>query len=124
MTGQEINVVIDNLCNKFGTTIERLIPELAKAGIASSIFHIIIFGFFSLCSVYVVYRLVKFFLANVDEYIDDFRSICGMFTLIFSSIAGVVLTTFVFGNIYSLIMWNNYPYVMTIKYIAGLCRGI
>lgn len=120
MTGQEINIVIDNLCSKLGTTIEYLIPELAKAEITSSIFQIIIFGIFSVCFIYVVYKLVKFFLTNSENYIDDFRAVGGTVALIFSSIAVVVFMISIFGNIYSLIMWNNYPYVMSLKYITEM----
>ena len=39
---EEVNVIINNLCTKFGTTIQNLVPEMARLNIAEGITTIII----------------------------------------------------------------------------------
>ena len=43
-TIDKIAEVIDGLCEKLGTTAQYLIPELAKAYIASGIYNVIMWG--------------------------------------------------------------------------------
>ena len=49
-TIDKIAEVIDGLCEKLGTTAQYLIPELAKAYIASGIYNVIAWGLTTLVS--------------------------------------------------------------------------
>lgn len=53
----EINMIIDNLCQRLGTSATFLIPELAKKEIAENIIAIIITVLFG-CGVLVAMRMI------------------------------------------------------------------
>ena len=57
--GNEINMIIDNLCQKLGTSATFLIPELAKKEIAENIIIIIITALFSKCMIEIIARITK-----------------------------------------------------------------
>ena len=66
----EINMIIDNLCQKFGTSAAFLIPELAKKEIAENIITIIITALFGKCMIEIIARIVKY--AKEEEDSDFF----------------------------------------------------
>ena len=52
--GAEINSIIDNLCEKFGTTTAYLIPEMAKYNIARDI-EMVVFSIIFMIIAYVIW---------------------------------------------------------------------
>jgi H+/Cl- antiporter ClcA len=42
MNANDVNAIIDNICNKLGTTVEMVVPEYAKYMIASKLVTLII----------------------------------------------------------------------------------
>lgn len=77
----DINEIIDNLCNKLGTTAELLIPEYAKMKIASSVVEIIISAVIIAALVFIAKKVYKWMRDNeIDKYDDAFFWIvlCGV----------------------------------------------
>ena len=65
-TIDKVAELIEGLCEKLGTTAQYLIPELAKAYIASGIFNVIMWGIVTLVSGFLAF--VFFMKSSDDEY--------------------------------------------------------
>jgi len=115
ITGEDVNLIIDNLCMKFNTTVDNLIPELIKLKTVSAVASICV------CIIFMTTGLIMFRKAiNIAEDELSFGwamlSIC-MFVFL-------VITFICFGmNMYKLIVWSNAPYGAAIEYILQLLRN-
>lgn len=68
MTSEEINAVIDNLCEKLGTTASKLLPEIAKMKTAECIVTTVIMACITmLATIFMAYSFKK----NVAEQWDS-----------------------------------------------------
>lgn len=68
MTSEEINAVIDNLCEKLGTTASKLLPEIAKVKTAECIVTTAIMACITvLVTIFMAYSFKK----NVAEQWDS-----------------------------------------------------
>lgn len=69
----DINEIINNLCDKLGTTAELLIPEYAKMKIASSIAELIISSVIIAVYAFLAKKVYKWMCDNeIDQYDDVF----------------------------------------------------
>ena len=107
---EEINIIINNLCTKFGTTIQNLVPEMARMNIAEGITTIIICAIIFIC----LYKIsVKIW--NYCKENDDF-----VFLFIPIFITGVVSFVFFISSIISSVGWIASPMAKTIKEILSM----
>ena len=110
----EINMIIDNLCQKLGTSATFLIPELAKKEIAENIITIIITVLFGKCMIEVIARITKW--AKEEDDCD----LC-----IFNIFPGIALAIdfFVFGfSAIDLAGWIASPTAKAIEQIASMIK--
>ena len=95
--GNEINVVIDNLCNKLGTTVENLIPELARYHIAMQIVGIVI----CVVAIFVGVGLYHKGMKADDFYADDWLVAGGIFLGAVAAFTAIILVVLLTGWIAS-----------------------
>lgn len=89
MNASEINSVIDNLCNKLGTTVDYLLPEIARYHQGKAI-ALLVIGILTFLMGFIIVLISKKQLAKEDN--DD----------IIDEIMGVVITVgsfMTFGSI-------------------------
>ena len=111
----EINIVIDNLCEKLGTTVEYLIPEITKVNTVSAIYGIVIFGIFTVISVLIFrYSWKKY---HAEDCYDDLGPILGMATAVMT---GVITISLMLSNVGELIKWISSPTAMAISKLMGM----
>ncbi len=111
MAEETVNSIIDNLCTKFGTTLQNLIPEMAKMYIARNIVIIIIFGIMSI----VTYKLYKKY-SKINEFSDYERQM--ILTISFGIMSTVVLIL----SIVDLTGWIASPTAEVVEMIMGMVK--
>lgn len=68
MMGEQVNVVVDHLCEKFGTQTEQLLSEIARLNIAELGFGVIVSVLIAVvCIAVIIYVFRK---SKADEYYD------------------------------------------------------
>ena len=113
--GEEINIIIDNLCTKFGTTLQNLIPEMAKVNIAEDIVTIIICAIVSI----VMYKIFKKgWKCCQEEDVYDKGEYIFMVTcaIVIGAIFGIILSC----SIVDLTGWIASPTAKTIREIVSM----
>ena len=109
--GTELNSVIDNLCSKFGVTVEALLPELCKFKVFECIGYLAAFGiitfFILICLGIINYMGNK---KNIDDN-DIFIMNCGFSVILFGFIVAIAY------QVYNLIIWINSPTGAAVNYI-------
>lgn len=124
MTANEMNAVIDNLCNRFGTTVEHLIPEIINyLRVSDAMILIILTVCLIICLValLLVYKDVKRRITeenkkSYDHYdLFDFDGHFGACVLLLCGIVGLLISGLIF--VHSLILDYSVPYVRAIRYL-------
>lgn len=100
----EVNEVINNICEKLGTTIEKIVPEFSKYMFVSSLKDFII-GIVLLTFTAIIFRsLFKWFKSRINKYKEEtdrddwydesfvFAFCLGCCPLLITTIAGLVFT--------------------------------
>ena len=112
--GNEINIIIDNLCQKLGTSATFLIPELAKKEIAENIIIIIITALFGKCMIEIIARITKW--AKEEDDCD----LC--IFIIFPGVALLIdFSMFAFSAV-DLAGWIASPTAKAIEQIASMIK--
>lgn len=108
---EEVNIIIDNLCTKFGTTVQTLVPEMAKMNISEGIVTIII------C----VIILIFLYKASVKiwNYSKKYDSEYGLLLLV-TGFAAVIFTIILSITIVSTTGWITSPTAKTIGTIISM----
>lgn len=111
--GEEVNIIIDNLCNKFGTTIQALVPEMAKMYIAKDIVSI------AICVIFLV--IIYKIMTKVWEYIKE--QDCGLEPIILIPCLplGIVVSLFCV-HITDFVGWIASPMAKTIETIVMMIK--
>ena len=109
---EEVNVIINNLCTKFGTTIQNLVPEMARMNIAEGITTIIICIIIFIC----LYKIS----VNIWNYCKEIDDSDCVFFFIPIFITGVVSFVFFVSSIVSSVGWIASPMAKTIKEIMSM----
>lgn len=112
--GNEVNLVINNLCDKFGVTVDYLLPKISHYMFVMSLAGTIGCSFLFVICVAIIAVIV----AHVDEWDED---VCGC-VLIFTCIVGVTSMIFLVVNIYGMVSVIASPEVATFKYVMHMVR--
>lgn len=103
MNSEEINAVIDNLCEKLGTTASKLLPEIAKMKtaecIATMVILVIAVAVFAMWVKYLVKRNVQ----------DEWENEVAGFALVISVMAETAMVIGCIVSITSLAGWLASP---------------
>lgn len=111
---KEVNEIINNLCEKLGTSAKFLIPEMAKLNIAQGVFMIILTAIMlAICGVMTV-KAWKYDHREGEVFLED-----SCFTLIPVGIGTITFVIFS-ARLYNLIGWLSSPTAMAIKEIARM----
>lgn len=117
MTSNEINAVIDNLCQKLGVAKEVMVPEMAQMcftrHLVNSIFCLVLLAI----AAAVIYRSIK--IHSSEETCWDAKQNAEIVMLI----CGIVSTGVFIGlwmNVYEAVQWYAAPTAKTFEYILTL----
>ena len=116
MSGAEINNVIDNLCQRFGTVQEELIPELARMNIVKSCIIVLAIILVLMICIFVLMKCADFLKKATDE---DEIALCmfvGGLTLVLASCGVWAL----FSNIADIVQWMIAPTAKTIEFVLEM----
>jgi hypothetical protein len=69
MNANDVNAIIDNICNKLGTTVEAVVPEYAKYMIASKLVTLII----GVMITFFVTALMNMMLTSLKKEIAEYK---------------------------------------------------
>lgn len=111
MAEETVNSIIDNLCTKFGTTLQNLIPEMSKMYIAKYVVIIIIFGIIST----VMYKLYKKY-SKRNEF-SDYE-----FQIILTISFGIISTVVLIYSIIGLTGWIASPTAEAVETIIEMIK--
>lgn len=115
-TIDKIAEVIDGLCEKLGTTAQYLIPELAKAYIASGIYNVIMWGITTLvCGI----LAVVFYKKHTDDEYDVAYMILSITFLCIAVVGFIILA--ICGE--DLVAWIASPTAKTFTFIIDKIKG-
>lgn len=113
MTEETVNSIIDNLCTKFGTTLQNLIPEMAKMYIAKYIIGIIILGIIAI----VMWSLFRKYQKKSEE---DFASYD--FQIILTVSFGIISTVALICSVIEFTGWIASPTAECIETIIKMIK--
>lgn len=115
----EVNGIIDNLCEKLGTTISDLTPEMARMCIAENITIIVLIILLVLVTTILGFKVIKRKSSSLYDD-NDWASIMASIvtgTLIVFSVLGIMLCLLVF--IPDTIEWIVAPRARMAEYILN-----
>ena len=113
MIGEQVNEVIDNLCQKIGSTQQMLVPEMARLCIARSWVDAVFCGvLFLLCSIGLI--------VSIKSYKEDDNWVIGI--VVFSIVAFVFLFL-LWASVSNAIQWQAAPTAKAVEYILNLVRS-
>jgi phosphate/sulfate permease len=72
MNANDVNAIIDNICNKLGTTVEMVVPEYAKYMIASKVISLIIGVVIAFFATALMKMLVTSLKKKITEYREEY----------------------------------------------------
>lgn len=110
MIGEQVNVVIENLCQKFGATQEVLVPEMAKFCIARAWINAVF------CGIALIFCIVMTFV-SIKKMREDIDWLGG--SLIFGFVA-ILFFVGLWWNISEAIQWQAAPTAKAIEYTLQL----
>lgn len=117
MNSTEINEVIENLCQKFGTVREQLFPEIARMHVASNTVNTVL----SLILLIVMILIVRNgFIAQNDESISYDARENWEFASFFGAFIGICFLVAFWCNLYELVQWVLAPTAKTVEYVLQL----
>ena len=116
--GNQVNEVINNICDKLGTTATNLVPMLARYKSANALFGVIA------CSVLIVAFIVIAVLTNKKAKLANFDDPNEEWIIRLLALAGVcICTAILLYNAYNLVGWIASPEAKSIDYITNLLRN-
>lgn len=108
--GNEVNNIINNLCEKLGTTVTNLTPEMARMNIAEDMVAIVITALFAI-GIAIFWRWAN---SGKHDFDEDWLAVV-MFILLLICAVGVALCAFDF--IPDLVKWAVAPKARMAEYI-------
>ena len=73
MNANDVNTIIDNICNKLGTTVETVVPEYAKYMIASKVISLIIGMVIAVFATVLMHMLMASLRKKIAEYKEEYE---------------------------------------------------
>lgn len=116
MSGAEINNVIDNLCQRFGTVQEELIPELARMNIVKSCVIVLATILLLTICIFVLKKCANFLKETTDADEIAMCMFLGGLTLLLASWGVWEL----FSNTADIIQWMIAPTAKTIEFVLEM----
>ena len=113
--GEEVNIIIDNLCAKFGTTLQNLVPEMARMNIAEDIVIIIICAIVSIIMYKIFKKGWKWY--KEEDYYDKEGYALMMICAI---IVGVIFVIILSYSIVNLTGWIASPTAKTVQTVISM----
>ena len=123
MTAAEINSVIDNLCQIFGVTVDRLVVEMAKMHIAYTLTIILV------CAVLIVPWIVALIVGvkkhgGMNGFCDYVCDDMGAAVAVIAGVCVVIIASIpLLVSIPDLVQWIASPLGSTVEVIARAVRG-
>ena len=116
MKSDEINNAIDNLCQKFGTAQETLIPEMAKMNVTVSRINISFFLVLMSISAIIIWKFYKAY--KNTQYHDEqfFYFMASIFAFGFA----IFFMWEIYDNAITIAQWNSAPTAKAVEYILEL----
>ena len=118
--GNEINQVIDNLCEKLGTTAAQLAPEFARMEIARGVISIAVGILILVVAIYFLRRNIKLYFKAQEDRDNDFPYVFGAIVFgiaVFISIIALII------DLNSLIGWIASPQAAFIEHMSTMIKG-
>ena len=118
--GNEINQVIDNLCEKLGTTATQLAPEFARMEITRGIISVVVGILILVVAIYFLRRNIKLYFKAQEDRDNDFPYALG--TIVFGIIV-LICTLGILIDLNSLIGWIASPQAAFIEHMSTMIKG-
>lgn len=113
---EEINAIIDNLCEKLGTSAKFLIPELARLRITEAVVMLVIFSFVLIVGLVTLPRAWRYDHREDAGFLEDSAWTILPAFLIFAGFIGVT------AQAVSLAGWIASPTAKAILEIASMLK--
>ena len=120
MKANEVNEIINNICEKIGIGInsaKEFVPMFAKYNILHSAFLTLVFLIITVIGIVILKKLIKSY-KDADMYSKDSYVVASTFAGIASLITGII-TLF---NLFRMIEWIIIPEAMAIQYIVNMMK--
>lgn len=114
---KEINEIINNLCEKLGTSAKFLIPELARMHIAQGIFSSLVSAVIFIICIYYARKAWAY-----DHRDDNSMWENDSCWIILPMVVGMGSFVWLSTGVYELIGWITSPTAMAIKEIARMVK--
>ena len=109
-------VIVDSLLNKFGTTIDKLLPSIIEFGRYDCLLNIRVCSY--LIVVGIIFVALSWFLTTRYD-LSDWLEIISIFLGVFAVIMIIVCAIIIVIEIATLNEWNAFPEIMAYKYILN-----
>ena len=117
MIGEQVNEVIDNLCQKIGSTQQMLVPEMARLIIARSCVNA---AFCAIMCLVCILLLINGIRVNKNSEIEwEVQEIWQVIAVV-SGIALFVCFCFLWFNVSEAVQWKAAPTAKAVEYILNL----
>lgn len=113
MIGEQINNVINNLCQKFNITQEFLVPEMARLCIARAWIDAVF------CCIFIAFCIVGTVVSTKKSKYDDFWRL----GIIGFAFIGVLFLLGTWWSVSEAIQWQAAPTAKAIEYIITLIHN-
>ena len=120
MIGEQVNEVVDNLCQKIGSTQQMLVPEMARLIIARSCVNA---AFCALMCLVCILLIVKWIRVTKSEECGWEEGETWAMIAIFSGIALFICFGFLWFNVSEAVQWQAAPTAKAVEYILNLVRS-
>ena len=120
MIGEQVNEVIDNLCQKIGSTQQMLAPEMARLVIARSCVNAAFCAIMCLVCILLIITGIR---VNKNSKIEwDTQEIWQVIAII-SGIALFICFAFLWFSVSEAVQWQAAPTAKAVEYILNLVRS-
>ena len=119
MIGRQVNEVIDNLCQKIGSTQQMLVPEMARLVIARSCVNAV---FCAIMCLVCILLLVKWTRVMKDRGCGWEEHETWTMISFVSGIALIIFFVFLWFEVSEAVQWQAAPTAKTVEYILELVK--
>lgn len=120
MIGEQVNEVVDNLCQKIGSTQQMLVPEMARLIIARSCVNA---AFCAIMCLVCILLIVKWIRVMKSEGCGWEEREAGTMLSIFIGVALLVFFIILWVEVSQAVQWQAAPTAKAVEYILNLVRS-
>lgn len=114
--GNEVNEVINNICDKLGYAASEITPEMARYMIAKDWFEVIAFLIIDAILIAVICLGVKSY-KGLSDHDKEWNSEAQVLTVIISGIGAVIITAMLLVVGTNLVGWIASPRASMVEYV-------